>query len=271
MKIFKDKHCLKKEILFSKGISFIPTMGNLHEGHISLIREAKKFNLKVLVSIYVNPKQFNNKSDFKSYPRKTKKDMKLLRKLKIDYLYMPSFKDVFGFKTQNKIYLDKSSKKLCGKFRIGHFKGVINVVNRFLEIIKPKYLFLGKKDYQQLFLIKKHIKKRKINTKIIECNTVRDKNGVACSSRNSNLNTKQLKIASKIYKLNLAAKIKLKKRFRFSILNKLKENLNKVGIKKLDYVEIYNIKKFKKLNKSSQNFNIFIAYYLGEVRLIDNI
>ena len=271
MKIFKDKHSLKKEILYSKGISFIPTMGNLHKGHISLIRKSKKFNLKILVSIYVNPKQFNNKHDFKSYPRKTKKDMKLLRKLKIDYLYMPSFKDIFGFKTQNKIYLDKSSKILCGKFRIGHFEGVLNVINRFLEIIKPKYLFLGKKDYQQLFLIKKHIKKRKINTQIIECNTIRDKNGVACSSRNSNLNTKQLKIASKIYKLNFAAKIKLKKRFHFSILDKLKEDINKVGIKKLDYIEIYDNKKFKKANTSSQNFNIFIAYYLGKVRLIDNI
>jgi len=271
MKIFKDKHRLKKEILYSKGISFIPTMGNLHKGHISLIRKSKKFNLKILVSIYVNPKQFNNKHDFKSYPRKTKKDMKLLRKLKIDYLYMPSFKDIFGFKTQNKIYLDESSKKLCGKFRIGHFEGVLNVINRFLEIIKPKYLFLGKKDYQQLFLIKKHIKKRKINTQIIECNTLRDKNGVACSSRNSNLNTKQLKIASKIYKLNFAAKIKLKKRFHFSILDKLKEDINKVGIKKLDYIEIYDNKKFKKANTSSQNFNIFIAYYLGKVRLIDNI
>ena len=271
MKIFKDKHSLKKEILYSKGISFIPTMGNLHKGHISLIRKSKKFNLKILVSIYVNPKQFNDKNDFKSYPRKTKKDMKLLRKLKIDYLYMPSFKDIFGFKTQNKIYLDKSSKILCGKFRIGHFEGVLNVINRFLEIIKPKYLFLGKKDYQQLFLIKKHIKKRKINTQIIECNTLRDKNGVACSSRNSNLNTKQLKIASKIYKLNFAAKIKLKKRFHFSILDKLKEDINKAGIKKLDYIEIYDNKKFKKANTSSQNFNIFIAYYLGEVRLIDNI
>ena len=256
MKIFKDKHRLKKEILYSKGISFIPTMGNLHKGHISLIRKSKKFNLKILVSIYVNPKQFNDKNDFKSYPRKTKKDMKLLRKLKIDYLYMPSFKDIFGFKTQNKIYLDKSSKILCGKFRIGHFEGVLNVINRFLEIIKPKYLFLGKKDYQQLFLIKKHIKKRKINTQIIECNTLRDKNGVACSSRNSNLNTKQLKIASKIYKLNFAAKIKLKKRFHFSILDKLKEDINKVGIKKLDYIEIYDNKKFKKANTSSQNFNI---------------
>ena len=271
MKIFKDKHSLQKEILKTKGISFVPTMGGLHKGHISLIKQSKKSKFKTLVSIFVNPKQFNKKSDFRSYPRNTKKDIKLLKKLKIDYLYIPTFKDIYGFRTKNKVFLDKSSKELCGKFRKGHFEGVLNVVNRFIEIIKPRYIFLGKKDYQQLYLIKRHIEKRKIKSKIIECNTVRDKNGVACSSRNSNLNTKQLKIASKIYKLNFAAKIKLKKRFRFSILNKLKENLNKVGIKKLDYVEIYNIKKFKKVNKSSQNFNIFIAYYLGEVRLIDNI
>ena len=158
MKIFKDKHTLQKEILKTKGTSFVPTMGGLHKGHISLIKQSKKSKFKTLVSIFVNPKQFNKKSDFKSYPRNTKKDIKLLKKLKIDYLYIPTFKDIYGFKPKNKVFLDKSSKKLCGKFRKGHFEGVLNVVNRFIEIIKPRYIFLGKKDYQQLYLIKKHIK-----------------------------------------------------------------------------------------------------------------
>ena len=199
MKIFKDKHTLQKEILKTKGTSFVPTMGGLHKGHISLIKQSKKSKFKTLVSIFVNPKQFNKKSDFRSYPRNTKKDIKLLKKLKIDYLYIPTSKEIYGFKPKNKIFLDKSSKKLCGKFRKGHFEGVLNVVNRFIEIIKPKYIFLGKKDYQQLFLIKKHIEKRKIKSKIIECKTIRENNGVACSSRNSNLNEKQMKIASNIF------------------------------------------------------------------------
>ena len=116
MKIFKDKHTLQKEILKTKGISFVPTMGGLHKGHFSLIRQSKKFKLKTLVSIYVNPKQFNKKSDFRSYPRNTKKDIKQLKKLKIDYLYIPTFKDIYGFNPKKKVFLDKFSKKLCGKF-----------------------------------------------------------------------------------------------------------------------------------------------------------
>ena len=146
MKIFKDKHTLQKEILKTKGISFVPTMGGLHKGHISLIKKSKKSKLKSLVSIFVNPKQFNKRSDFRSYPRNTKKDIKLLRKLKINYLYIPTIKDIYGFKPKQKVYLDKVSQKLCGKFRKGHFEGVLNVVNRFLEIIKTRYIYLGKKD-----------------------------------------------------------------------------------------------------------------------------
>ena len=138
MKIFKDKCTLQREILKTKGISFVPTMGALHKGHISLIKKSKKSRLKTLVSIFVNPKQFHKKRDFRSYPRKKTPDIKLLKKLRIDYLYIPTSKDIYGFKPQNKIFLDKSSKKLCGKFRKGHFEGVLNVVNRFIEIIKPK-------------------------------------------------------------------------------------------------------------------------------------
>ena len=141
MKIFKDKHTLKKEILKTKGISFVPTMGGLHKGHISLIKQARKSKLKTLVSIFVNPKQFNKKSDFRSYPRNTESDIRLLKRLKINYLYIPTFKDIYGFKPKENVYLHKVSKKLCGKFRKGHFEGVLNVVNRFIEIIKPRYIF----------------------------------------------------------------------------------------------------------------------------------
>ena len=194
MKIFKDKHTLQKEILKTKGISFVPTMGGLHKGHISLIKQSKKSKLKTIVSIFVNPKQFNKKSDFRSYPRNVKDDIKKIKKLKINYLYIPTFKDVYGFKPKKKVFLDKFAKKLCGKFRKGHFEGVLNVVNRFIEIIKPRYIYLGKKDYQQLYLIKKHIEKRQIKSKIIECKTIRENNGIACSSRNSNLNKNQINI-----------------------------------------------------------------------------
>ena len=220
MKIFKDKHTLKKEILKTNGISFVPTMGGLHKGHISLIKQSKKSKFKTLVSIFVNPKQFNKKRDFISYPRNIKKDLKLLKKLKINYLYIPTFKDIYGFEPKKKVFLDKLSKKLCGRFRRGHFEGVLNVVNRFIEIINPKYIFLGKKDYQQLYLIKKHIKKRKIKTKIIECKTIRENNGIACSSRNLNLNKDQIKVASNVYYYLCKLKKKIKKKIVYLILIK---------------------------------------------------
>ena len=271
MKIFKDKHTLQKEILKTKGTSFVPTMGGLHKGHISLIKQSKKSKFKTLVSIFVNPKQFNKKSDYRSYPRNTKRDIKLLKKLKIDYLYIPTFKDIYGFRPKNKIFLDKSSKKLCGKFRKGHFEGVLNVVNRFIEIIKPRYIFLGKKDYQQLYLIKKHIEKRKIKSKIIECKTVRENNGIACSSRNLNLSKSQIKIASNIFHYLRSLKKKIKKNYNLFKINEIKKNLIKQGTNKIEYLKNYNTRSFKKIKKPNKKFNLFFAYYIKKVRLIDNI
>ncbi len=271
MKIFKDKQTLQKEILKTTGISFVPTMGGLHKGHISLIKQSKKSKLKTLVSIFVNPKQFNKKSDFRFYPRNIKKDIKQLKKLKINYLYIPTYKDIYGFRPKQKVFLDKFSKKLCGKYRKGHFEGVLNVVNRFIEIIKPKYIFLGKKDYQQLYLIKKHIEKRKIKSKIIECKTIRERNGVALSTRNLNLNDSQMKIASNIYYYLYYLKKKIKKNYNLFNINKIKKDLKDLGVNKIDYLKNYNIKNFKEIKKQNKKFNIFIAYYIKNIRLIDNI
>ena len=271
MKIFKDKHALQKEILKTKGISFVPTMGSLHNGHISLIKQSKKLKLKTLVSIFVNPKQFNKKSEFRSYPRNAKKDIKQLKKMRTNYLYIPTYKDLYGFKPREKVYLDKFSKKLCGKFRNGHFEGVLNVVNRFIEIIKPRYIFLGRKDYQQLYLIKKHIEKRGIKSKVIECKTIREKNGIASSSRNINLDKNQIKIASNIYYYLLNLKKNIIKDYSLFNINKVKKDLINLGASKIDYLENYNIKTFKKIKRQSKKFNIFIAYYIKKIRLIDNI
>ena len=165
MKIFKSKHKLQKEILNIKNISFVPTMGGLHRGHISLIKKSQNFKGKTLVSIFVNPKQFNDKKDFIKYPRNLKQDLRILKRLNVDLIYLPSLKDIFSFQVKNKIFLDKFSKKLCGKSRKGHFKGVLNIVNRFLELIKPRYIFLGIKDFQQSYLIRRHIVKKKLTQK----------------------------------------------------------------------------------------------------------
>ncbi len=266
MKIFKKKSELKKEISKERNICFVPTMGGFHMGHISLIKKSKKFKGKTLVSIFVNPKQFNEKSDFIKYPRNLKKDLTVLRNLKVDYVYLPTYKDIFNFRTTNKVYLNKFSKALCGKTRKNHFEGVLNVVNRFLEIIRPKNIFLGHKDFQQLLLIKKHIKKRNIRTKVISCTTVREKNGVACSTRNEKLTQYQFKIASKVY-LYLKNKKKSPNVFKLN----LKEFLLNLGVSKIDYLEILNLKTLKRPKKLNEKFSIFIAYYLGKIRLIDNI
>ena len=271
MKIFKSKHKLQKEILNIKNISFVPTMGGLHKGHISLIKKSKNFKGKTLVSIFVNSKQFNEKKDFLNYPRNLKKDLIILKRLNVDLIYLPNLKDIFSFQVKNKIFLDKFSKKLCGKSRRGHFEGVLNIVNRFLEIIKPKYMFLGIKDFQQSYLINMHILKRRINTKVIHCKTIREKNGVACSTRNNNLNSNQFKIASNVVKYLKNKKKLIKKNLsNFKFLN-IKKDLINLGVTKIDYIELYNSETLKRPKNKREKFKIFIAFYLNKNRLIDNI
>ena len=271
MKIFKSKHKLQKEILNIKNISFVPTMGGLHKGHVSLIKKSKNFKGKTLVSIFVNSKQFNEKKDFLNYPRNLKKDLIILKRLNVDLIYLPNLKDIFSFQVKNKIFLDKFSKKLCGKSRRGHFEGVLNIVNRFLEIIKPKYMFLGIKDFQQSYLINMHILKRRINTKVIHCKTIREKNGVACSTRNNNLNRNQFKIASNVVKYLKNKKKLIKKNLsNFKFLN-IKKDLINLGVTKIDYIELYNAETLKRPKNKREKFKIFIAFYLNKNRLIDNI
>ena len=272
MKIFKDKHNLIKETYQFNELSFVPTMGGLHNGHKYLITKAKKKGFKVIVSIFVNPKQFNSKKDFKYYPRNINQDLKFLKKLNVDFVYLPKIKEIFSFTAKNKIYEDKFGKELCGRFRKNHFNGVLNVVNRLLEIIKPRYIYLGKKDYQQLFLINSHIKKRKINTIVCSCKTIRSKNGVAHSSRNYLLSSNQIKIASNVYKMIKKEKklIKFDKNFNKKI-KLIYKNIIKLGVSKIDYLECLDLKTLKKPYLTKNKFNIFISYYLNKVRLIDNL
>lgn len=266
MKILRTREQLYKNLKQNKNLSFIPTMGSLHKGHASLIKEAKKRKGDIIVSIFVNPKQFNSKKDYDNYPRNEKKDIKLLKKLKIDYLFIPTYKQIFSFKTKNKIYLNAFSKKLCGRYRPGHFLGVLNVVNRFIEIIKPKFLFLGKKDFQQLYLISQHLKKNNIHTKIIPCKTIRENNGIAISSRNLFLRENDRKILIKsIFFLKKYKKRINKKNIKFFI-----KKLNFFGIKKVEYLKILDLNSLKFKTSVKKNCNIFIAFYLDSIRLIDN-
>ena len=246
-------------------------MGGLHKGHESLIKRAKKINKNIIVSIFVNPKQFNSKNDYKTYPRNLKKDVMFLKELKIKYLYYPNYEDIFSFKTKNKVYLHSFSKRLCGYHRPGHFKGVLNVVNRFLEQLQPKYIFLGEKDFQQLVLIKKHIMKNRINTSVISCKTLRYQNSLPYSSRNINLNRYEKLLATKIFGLIRKEKIIIKrKKIKKINLTNLKNKIINLGSRKVDYIEAINLDSLKSAKNFNENFNIFSAFYIGEVRLIDN-
>ena len=271
MKIFYSKKKLVKELNGDPNIEFVPTMGSLHQGHLSLIKKAKSNSNKALVSIFINPKQFEKKTDYRKYPKNIKSDIKILEKSKVDYLYIPNYEDIYAFKIKNKIHLHLFSNKLCGKFRPGHFKGVINVVNRFIEIINPKSIYLGIKDYQQLILIKEHIKKNKLKTKIIACKTIRIKNGVALSSPNKKKKKKNIIIASNVYKYLKKNEKKIKESKNSTNINKFLLDLMSFGVKKIDYLECVNLYKFLKPKIKKKKFNIFIAYYLDDVRLIDNL
>jgi len=269
MKVLRNINVLKKAINSISNLGFIPTMGGLHNGHVSLIKKSQKKCKKTLVSIYVNPKQFNNKTDYSIYPRNIKKDLSLLRKLKVDYVFTPHTKEIYAIKIDKKIKLLKYQKILCAKHRNGHFEGVLEVMDRFIKIINPSYIFMGEKDYQQLFLVKNLIK-NKYKSKIFPCKTIRDKNNVALSSRNNLLNKKDLNKASLIINILLKIKPLIQKKSSINrYLDLLKKNLSskfKIKIEYLEFRDENNLKKSLSKNKS----RLFVAYYINKVRLIDN-
>tara|TARA_Y100000389_G_C17324984_1_gene445074 strand:+ start:56 stop:871 length:816 start_codon:yes stop_codon:yes gene_type:complete len=270
MKLIKHISDLNKAINKEKKLGFVPTMGGLHLGHEFLIKESKKKCKKTLVSIFVNPKQFNNKKDYNNYPRTLNKDLKILERLKVDYVYLPTVKEIYKEKITPKILLNKSQKTLCAKFRKGHFEGVLDILNRFVKLIHPKIIFMGEKDYQQFFLVKKFIEK-KYKSKIFLCKTIRDKNKVALSSRNSLLNKSNLitagLIANKLSKLKKL--INKDKNKSTSLILDAQKKLTRVFNIKIDYLECRNLINLS-LNLKKKPFKLFVAYKLNNVRLIDN-
>jgi len=270
MKILLNNHTLNSKLRPFDDIGFIPTMGGIHEGHLSLIKRSKKLCKKTLVSIFVNPKQFNNKKDFKTYPSNIKDDLNMLRKIKgIDFVYIPKFKDIYNSKKKSIITIKKKDKILCAKFRKGHFEGVLDVMDRLTNLIKPNKIFMGKKDYQQLFLVKRFIE-NKYSTKVIGCKTIRNKNKLALSSRNYLLDKDDLVIAGKISKefSLLKRKIKNKKNINKFLIGE-KKNIQKTFNIKIEYLELRNEKNLLLSNKSFQS-KIFVSYYFKNIRLIDN-
>ena len=269
MIIFKSINKLNKEVNFKANIGFVPTMGALHAGHISLIKSSKLKCKKTLVSIFVNPSQFNKLNDYNNYPRKLSKDIKILKKLKVDYLLIPKNDEVYKDKKRMKILIPKKDKILCAKYRPGHFEGVLAVINQFLINLKPKYLFLGEKDYQQIYLIKKFVKKH-FKIKIINCKIIRINNLLPYSSRNVLLKKKDMIKAKLVSILLKKFHLSLKKNLKYSSdLKKIKKIILNENIK-IDYFELRNKNNLSK-KYTKKNLKIFIAYLINGVRLIDNI
>jgi pantoate--beta-alanine ligase len=270
MKLIKHITDLNKAVKNEKKLGFVPTMGNLHKGHESLIKISKKKCKKTIVSIFVNPTQFNNKKDYKIYPRSLDKDLKVLEGLKVDYVYLPTITQIYKDVEKSKISLKKTEKILCAKFRKGHFEGVLDVLNRLVKLISPKMIFMGEKDYQQFFLVRKLIEK-KYNSKVYPCITIRNTNKVALSSRNNLLNQASLKIAGIIAKklFYLKRSINRNKNKSKNQIKIIKNELIQKFDIKIEYLECRNLINLS-TNLYKKPFKLFIAYYLNNVRLIDN-
>ena len=270
MKILLNNNDLNEALYKASNLGFVPTMGGLHKGHISLIKRSLRECKKTIVTIFINPTQFNDKKDYKKYPRNNKKDLSLLKKLNVDFVYLPTVKEIYFKKRRDKIRLNKKDQILCAKYRKGHFEGVIDVMDRLTKLIKPKKIFMGEKDFQQLYLVKNFLKKKHFS-KIIGCKTIRDKNKLALSSRNLLLSKDCLLKASKLIKELILFKKRFNKKNNINqILMIKKKELIKLYNVKIEYLELRNINNFKLSNKF-KNSKIFIAFYLNKVRLIDNI
>tara|TARA_Y100001970_G_scaffold294236_1_gene448923 strand:- start:1011 stop:1856 length:846 start_codon:yes stop_codon:yes gene_type:complete len=257
----------------SKKIALVPTMGSIHEGHISLVETAKKHGDIIIATIFVNPIQFNNTEDYNSYPKDFDKDVEILQKNGVDILFCPSLSEVYpdGFDTT--VRVNSLSNSLEGQYRKGHMEGVATIVTKLFNIILPDYAIFGEKDYQQLLLIKSFVKDLNMSVEIIQSKTVRDKEGLALSSRNIKLTSAERLVACEIIKsLNIAfEKIISGQKNSEQIINFIKEYLASFDSIKIEYVSIRNPYDFEIIDKIQEEFVILVAVFIGEVRLIDNV
>jgi len=267
--LFEELKKLKKN---AQSIGFVPTMGALHSGHIELIKQAKKQTTHVVVSIFVNPTQFNDPADFQAYPRTIQEDIKLLEQQNVDYLFVPTTQEIYPqSQEQELIDLGKLDKEMEGRFRPNHFQGVAQVVKRLLAIIQPDYAFFGQKDFQQLTIIRHLVKHEKLSVKIIACPTVRNDQGLALSSRNMRLSEAQKQQATAIYQTLLYAQQYADKISPKELKKRCIDRLEKEELK-VDYFEFVHPDTLSFLEEQWESDAIAcVALYCGNVRLIDNM
>ena len=260
-----------------KTIGFVPTMGYLHEGHLSLIRIARKRADVVVVSIFVNPTQFGPNEDYDRYPRDFERDRKLCEKEGVDIIFAPSVEEMYPpDDLKNRTYVDidgKMTKVLCGKYRPGHFRGVMTVVAKLFNIVQPDFAVFGQKDGQQLAVIRKMVKDLNFPIEIVAGPTVREPDGLAMSSRNEYLSPEERKVAPAIYKALVLGKTMIEngERDAKKVVAAVREFLENSGPFKVQYVEIVDADTMEILDQICGRVMIATAVFLGNTRLIDNV
>ncbi|MCF7872715.1 MAG: pantoate--beta-alanine ligase [Candidatus Omnitrophica bacterium] len=267
------KKIVKKTKKAGKTIGFVPTMGALHRGHLSLIDRTKKESDYLIVSIFINPLQFGPSEDFKRYPRNIKIDKKMLKEKKVNLLFYPQADKIYAHDFSTFVEETKLSKKLCGGSRPGHFKGVTTIITKLFNIVDPDLSYFGQKDYQQALIVKKIVRDLNFAVKIKIAPTVREKDKLALSSRNLYLNKKERKESQSIYQALLQAKrmIKNNEKDPKKITNQMNKIIENNSTASIDYIEIRNANNLKKIKKIEGKVFVGIAAYFGKTRLIDNI
>ena len=277
MKVLKSKKTLidyvERQREMGKKIGFAPTMGALHQGHLSLYKAAKKENDEVISSIFVNPTQFNNPDDFQKYPKTLEKDLELLEKAGVDAVYVPNVEEMYPDGLNSKKYdFDGLENEMEGKYRPGHFDGVGTIVEELFRQVQPHNAYFGEKDYQQLAIIKKMAEKTKLPVKIHGVPTLREEDGLAMSSRNVRLTETQRKEATIIYE----TLTKVKEWFKVISLEEIKQKVTDIFRNsnfELEYFVIADEEMLKEANAIDENkeYRAFIVAYADTVRLIDNM
>ena len=278
MKILKTVTAIQRHLnshrRMKKTIGFVPTMGALHAGHLSLLRKSVNENDITVISIFVNPTQFNEKADLIKYPRDLQKDALLLKSVKVDYIFAPSVSQIYPIKENHNVDLDIShlTKNMEGPNRPGHFEGVVQVVHRLLEILEPDHIYMGQKDFQQFSIIRYMLKSFKMKTKLKVCSTMREEDGLAMSSRNVRLTPETRTQAHIIYDNLIFAKNNLS---RYNIRNLENKVLEKLKVKNFvpeyfNIVDGYTLEEIKDISKHKL-IVAGTAVWANDVRLIDNM
>jgi len=257
-------------------VGFVPTMGALHKGHMSLVRKALSENDLVFVSVFVNPTQFDNKQDLDKYPRTLERDVELLKTVSEDKIivYAPTVEDIYSTNVSSiKFNFDGLEHQMEGEFRDGHFDGVGTIVKRLFEIVTPDNAYFGEKDFQQLQIIRILVEKHNLPVNIIGCKIYRETNGLAMSSRNERLKPEFKLAAPFIYKTLKAAKDKFGTKSATKVTKWVEEQFANHELLKLEYFAIADIRTLKSIKRKSKNkkYRAFIAVYADDIRLIDNV